>query len=300
MKQIFTFILALAATSSGAFAQTPYKPFNGKVQSVRLNTGVTLQFVEKGNSKGIPVILLHGYTDSWHSFETTLPFLPESLHVFAISQRGHGDSERPKNNYHPKDFAADVAAFIRKKNVGPAVIVGHSMGGVIAQQFALDYPQLTKAVVIVSSDVAFKNNPGLPEFAAEIGKLTDPVSHEFAEGFQKSTEYRPIDPAFHKLVVNETLKLPAYVWKQVVDGFMSVDYTKDLSRISKPTLIVWGDKDAICQRAGQITMSERIKNAKLLVYEDTGHALHWELPERFASDLVNFIHERVEVTSQSR
>ena len=86
-------------------AQTAYKPFNGKVQSIQLTTGVNLEFVEQGTTKGIPVILLHGYTDSWHSFETTLPFLPNNLHVFAISQRGHGDSDRPKNNYHPKDLA---------------------------------------------------------------------------------------------------------------------------------------------------------------------------------------------------
>ncbi len=204
MKQIFVFILNVVVVNA-AFAQAAYKPFNGKVQSIQLSTGVKLQFVEKGNAKGIPVILLHGFTDSWRSFETTLPYLPENLHVFALSQRGHGDSERPKSNYHPKDFAADVAAFIKQKNLGSAVIVVHSLGGVIAQQFAVDYPQFLKALVIVGSDVAFRNNPGLPEFVAEINKLTDPVSFEFAEGFQKSTEYRPIDPSFHQMTVSETL-----------------------------------------------------------------------------------------------
>lgn len=291
MKRLLITILCLAVTGNLLLAQTSYKPFAGKAQSLRLNTGVHLEFVEQGSQKGIPVIMLHGYTDSWHSFEITLPFLPESLHVFAISQRGHGNSERPQGSYHPKDFAADVAAFIRQKNLGQAVIVGHSMGGVIAQQFALDYPQLTKAMVIVSSDVAFKNNPGMPEFVQEINKLTDPVAHEFAEGFQKSTEFRPVDTVFHKIAVAETLKVPAHVWKSVAKGIMNVDYTNELAKIRKPVLILWGDKDGICTLQGQKLMAEKIPHAKLLIYEGTGHALHWEQPDKFAKDLVSFVYD---------
>jgi alpha-beta hydrolase superfamily lysophospholipase len=56
---------------------------------------------------GVPVILLHGITDSWRSFEPVLPHLPASIRAFALSQRGHGDSERPAAGYHPRDFAAD-------------------------------------------------------------------------------------------------------------------------------------------------------------------------------------------------
>jgi non-heme chloroperoxidase len=299
MTRIFNFIVCLAIAGS-THAQTAYKPYSGKVQSIQLNTGVNLQFVEQGNAKGIPVIMLHGYTDSWHSFETTLPFLPDNLHVFAISQRGHGDSERPKSKYHPKDMAADVAAFIRQKNLGPTVIVGHSLGGVIAQQFVLDHPQLTKAVVIAGSDVAFGDNPGLPEFIAEINKLSDPVSVEFADGFQKSTEFRPVDPAFHSVAVAETLKVPAHVWKSIAEGFMSVNYANDLSKINRSTLIVWGDKDAICPLADQQKMAAGIKNSKLLIYEETGHAVHWELPQRFAKDLTDFIRDKVAVQPQAK
>ena len=288
MKRIFIIMLSVISANV-ALAQTTYKPFAGEVQSIQLSTGVKLQFVEQGNAKGIPVIMLHGYTDSWHSYETTLPFLPSSMHVFAISQRGHGDSDRPMQNYHPKHFAADVADFIHQKNLGQAVIVGHSLGGVIAQQLVIDYPQLVKALVIVSSDPAFRNNPGLPEFVAEINKLSDPVSHEFADAFQKSTEYLPVDPAFHKMVVAESLKIPAVVWKQIAEGFMSVDYSEELKKVNKPSLIVWGDKDGVTLLAGQKTLSTNIRNAKLLVYTDTGHALHWEQPERFAKDLAEFV-----------
>jgi pimeloyl-ACP methyl ester carboxylesterase len=107
---------------------------------IALKTGVELEYVERGKPDGTPVIFLHGITDSWHSFETVLPNSPENIHAFALSQRGHGDSERPAGDYSPGHFAADVAAFIQQKELGKAIIVGHSMGGVIAQQFVIHYP----------------------------------------------------------------------------------------------------------------------------------------------------------------
>jgi pimeloyl-ACP methyl ester carboxylesterase len=60
-----------------------------------LRGGLRLEYVEQGDRNGLPVVLLHGYTDSWHSYERVPPYLPRNLRVFAISQRGHGDSDRP-------------------------------------------------------------------------------------------------------------------------------------------------------------------------------------------------------------
>jgi pimeloyl-ACP methyl ester carboxylesterase len=98
-----------------------------------------------------------------------------------------------------------------------------------------------------------------------------------------------VDSAWFKLFVGESMKLPARVWKAIANGFMSVDYTKELSNINKPALILWGDRDIICPENGQKTLANGIKNARLIVYEGTGHALHWEEPERFARDIALFV-----------
>ncbi|MFI5132640.1 MAG: alpha/beta fold hydrolase, partial [Chitinophagales bacterium] len=158
-----------------------------------------------------------------------------------------------------------------------------------AQQFAMDYPELTRAIVIVSSDAAFKDNPGLSEFSEEVVQLSDPVDHAFAESFQKGTIVRPVDSNYLNLYVNETMKVPARVWKAVMNGFMSIDYSRELYKIKRPVLIFWGDRDAICTKADQDILAKEISNAKLIVYEGTGHALHWEEPQRFADDLADFI-----------
>jgi pimeloyl-ACP methyl ester carboxylesterase len=76
------------------------------VITVELPNKVKLQYVEQGNSSGLPLILLHGYMDSWRSFERVLPHLPKSIHAFALTQRGHGDAS-PCNGYRPHDFERD-------------------------------------------------------------------------------------------------------------------------------------------------------------------------------------------------
>ncbi|MGZ5248386.1 MAG: alpha/beta fold hydrolase, partial [Flavitalea sp.] len=259
------------------------------LKTTTLPSGVRLQFAEQGDADGKPVIFLHGLSDSWHSFEKVLPLLPLNIHAFAITQRGHGDSDRPLTGYTPKDFASDIAAFTRLMNLESAVIVGHSMGGMIAQQFALDYPGLTKAVVINSSAASLKDNPGLPEFYEQVLELNDPMDKAFMDEFQKSTLAKPIDSAYYNLLVAEGLKVPVRVFKAALTGLMNADYTKELKNIKVPVLIMWGTKDGIFSRTNIQLLVQEIRDARLLVYEGTGHALHWEEPVRFVNDLVGFV-----------
>ncbi len=162
-----------------------------------------------------PVIFVHGYTDSWRSFEKVMQLLPQEVYAISITLRGHGNSSKPATGYDPKTFAADIAAFITAKKLGPCILAGHSMGGLVVQQFAIDFPQLTRSIVIISSDASFADNPGVPEFMSEVMKLKDPVDYAFAEGFQKSTLAQPVDSIFIDQCIAESMKLPARVWHRL-------------------------------------------------------------------------------------
>lgn len=258
-------------------------------RSIVLPNNIQLEYVEQGNHDGIPVIFLHGLSDSWHSFESVLAHLPASVHAFAISQRGHGDSKAPLSGYTPKDFAGDVAAFMKQKNIRSAFIAGHSMGGVNAQRFVLDYPHMVKGVILIDTDPSFKDNPGMPEFFQQSLQLEGEIDREFMDDFQRSTLSNPIDSAYYELLVDEGMKVPLHVFKQALTGLMEVDYTNDLKRITVPTLIMWGEKDSMTPRHAQDAFIKQINNARMIVYEDTGHALHWQEPKRFAKDLVAFL-----------
>ena len=258
------------------------------VKTVVLPNNIQLEYVEQGNAKGMPVILLHGFTDSWYSFSRVLPYLPPDLHVFAVSMRGHGNSTRPVTGYQPRDFASDVAAFMKAMRVGPAIIAGHSFGSLVAQQFAIDYPRQTRGLVLVGSFANVSANPALKDLKAVMEQLTDPIDPKFIEEFQKSTLSQAVPDTFINTVVQESLKVPAFVWKSAMEGFLPVNNTVALRKFNKPTLILWGAKDGLCPRADQDELNKAIKGSQLFEYENAGHGLHWEEPEKFAFDLLAF------------
>jgi len=263
-------------------------------KSITLPTHVTLPYVEQGDSAGVPVLLLHGVTDSWRSFERVLPHLPSSLHVFALSQRGHGDAERPLTGYSFHDFAADAAAFIDTLQLGPVVLVGHSMGSGVAQRFALNYPDRLRGLVLEGSFATLHANPAVREFwDSAVSRLVDPIDPHFVREFQQSTLAQPVPPAFFETIVQESLKVPARVWKAAFSTFLQEDWSGELGKITAPTLIVWGDQDAFCPRSDQDMLVAAIPGSRLLVYSDAGHDPHWEEPERFAADLTAFLEDIV-------
>lgn len=260
------------------------------IESIELPTGVNLQYVEQGGPSGVPVILLHGLSDSWRSYQYVLPHLPESIYAVAPSMRGHGDSERPDEGYEYSDFATDAAALMDALQIESAIIVGHSLGSSVAKRFAIDYPDRTRGVVLVASLNNWPGNPtvqGLWEGA--IKPMEDPVDPGFVREFQESTVAQPIDESYMDIIVQESLKVPAHVWKATVRESVEHDQSGELGKIQAPTLIIWGDQEELASREDQDAQVEAIPNAELEIYEGAGHAIHWEEPERFASDLVSFV-----------
>jgi pimeloyl-ACP methyl ester carboxylesterase len=258
------------------------------IRSVELPNEVRLSYIEQGDPSGIPVLLLHGITDSCRSFEGLLAHLPPSLHAFALSHRGHGDSSRPAAGYRPQDFAADLAAFVDTLELGPAIIAGHSMSSIIAQRFAIDHSESILGLVLMGSFARFHSDPALLEFREAVAGLTDPIDPAFAREFQLSTLARPVPPGFLDMVVQESLKVPARVWQDALEGLIQADLTGERRRIQAPTLIAWGDQDAFCPRDHQDELLAGIARSELQVYPGAGHAFHWEEPPRFAADLATF------------
>lgn len=258
------------------------------LNQARLPGGLTLPYVEQGDPNGIPVIFLHGITDSWRSFEPVLPHLPSQVHAFALTQRGHGDAGRPEEGYTPQDFAADVVAFMDTLGIEKAVIAGHSMGSYVAQCFAFDYPERTLGIVLAGSFVKFEGNQVLEEFTEVVMGLEDPIEDTFVREFQEATLNQPVAGGWVDIVTAESFKVPARVWKGAFVGLAESDFSSRLAEITAPTLIVAAGEDAFMPRADQDELASRIPNSRLLVYQGAGHAMHWEEPARFAEDIAQF------------
>lgn len=288
MRAVQVAALVLATGCGAAEALPPTG--DPVVRSIDLPTGVTLEYAEQGRPDGIPVVLLHGYTDSRHSWNLVLPRLPPRYRVFAITQRGHGESSKPADGYRVADFAGDVAAFLEAKRIDRAIIVGHSMGSMVAQQFTIENPEQVQALVLTGAFYTRPNHPVLVDFWNQaVSKLPDQVDPQFVLDFQTSTVTKPLDPAFFATILGETGRVPGFVWRNAFREFLRTDLTAGVGSITAPTLIIWGDQDAFSVRDDQDSLVSRIRGAKLLTYEGIGHAANWEVPERFARDLIGFL-----------
>jgi pimeloyl-ACP methyl ester carboxylesterase len=252
-----------------------------------LDTGVRLHYAEQGDAGGRPIVCLHGFTDSWFSFSRVLPLFPADWHSYAISQRGHGDSERPEAGYTMPELAADVVAFMDVMGLPQATIVGHSMGSLVAIELARALPSRVARLVLVGSATTMRSEDVLA-LKQEVDALTDPVPEAFARAFQESTIHHPVPLEFLAGVVAESLKVPARVWRAALDGQLAADYTEDVRQIRTPTLVLRGSADTLFPQASRDALVSGLPNRVFKSYSDTGHAPHWERPEAFVRDVQEF------------
>lgn len=259
-------------------------------RSVKLPGGLALEVVEHGTPGGVAVLCLHGITDSWRSFEPVLPWLPTEWHTIALSQRGHGGSDRPPANYGTRDFAADAAALIETLGLPPVVVVGHSMGAVNALRLAIDRPDLVRGVVAAGAFASFSDKRELVAFVHDaIFTLDDVVPRALAEAFQRDTIAGPVADGLLETMVDECLRTPAAVWRAAFAELLKDDFSAELGRVRRPVLLPWGDADAFAPEADQQRLVRELPLARRSVYRGAGHALHWEQPQRFALDVAQFV-----------
>ena len=220
-------------------------------------------------------------------------FVLEKLHAAghearALPFRGVGERAAELAPHLDNDvFVADTVEYLESEDLREVVLVGHSFGSLIAQHVAVRAPERVHRLVLVGS-AADPRNAVLGELRAALREMDD-VPADFVRDFQHSTVHRPVPPAFMRRVVAISAAVPRHVWLGVADGFFAADACAPLARIATPTLLLWGDRDGVFDRAQQERLLAGIAGASLRVYAGTGHAPHWEEPERFAREVVEFV-----------
>jgi pimeloyl-ACP methyl ester carboxylesterase len=254
---------------------------------VALLNGTTLSCAEHGDPSGQPVLLLHGYSDSWRSYRLMMPELPRTVRTIAVTLRGHGDSSKPPGSYGVGVFANDVVEVMDTLAIARAVVVGHSMGSLVARRIAVEHGERVSALMLIGGFAAVKGNAAAEALWRDaIVAMQDPVDPAFVHDFQQSTLARPVPAAFFADVVAQSLKMPARVWQSTFRALLDEDRSDELGHVGAPTTIVWGDQDAFSGRAEQARMAREIPQARLVVYGGTGHSPQWEEPARVAGDLL--------------
>lgn len=260
------------------------------VSTVTLADGLTLCYAEKGDQSGPALVLLPGPTDSWRSYEPVLEAIPRWVRTIAVSQRGHGDSDKPRAGYRVQDFAGDVVPLLDALDVERAVLAAHSGSCLVVRRVAIDRPERVAGLVLEASPTTLRGHPGLAAFVTSVvSSLHDPIDPAFARSFVVDTSSEEIGPEVVDRLAAELLKVPARVWQESFAALLNYDDVGELGRITAPTMLIWGDGDGLVGRQMQDQLTELIAGAELLVYSGIGHTPRWEDGPRFAADIAAFI-----------
>lgn len=263
-----------------------------KEHSIRLANGATLHCVEQGARDGTPVLLVHGYPDSWRSYAAVMERLPARLRVIAPSLRGYGRSDKTVGVYHPRDLAADLDELMGALGIPAAHVVGHSLGTYVAEYLALDHPERVLGLVLIGTFRTLVGREDIAGLVQLLERMGDTVDETFIREFQQSTLAQPVPEAFFATIMAESLKVPAHVLRGAMRAMSQIDHFDQLGRIRAPSCAFWGDKDGMSTLGDQHAVAAAL-GGELRIYAGAGHSLQWEEPQRFAQDLVEVI-DRVE------
>ncbi len=266
-----------------------------EVRSLRLGTEVSLACLVEdrqrddpgaGNLADTPLLLVHAWTESRGSFDRLRPLL-RGRSVVVPDLRGHGDSDKTASGYSLAEVADDLAALLDALAIPKAVIIGSSSGGYAGQQLAISHPEKVAALVLIGSPLSLSGGPG---FADEVDQLTEPVAENWVrESLSWFPLFQPVPKDYLEDRVSDGCKLPAQVWKSSLAGLGNAVPPTEAGEILAPTLILWGGRDDLLSRQDEETLAQRLPQSRLVVYEEAGHMLLWEFPERIASDVNGFL-----------
>lgn len=252
--------------------------------SVTVNN-VKINYIEQGAGDEA-VVFVHGYTGALGNWTGVLERLPNEYHAYALDLRGHGQSDRP-DSYQFADMVEDIYAFSRELGIGQFTYVGHSLGGKIGYQFALDHPEVLKAMVLAAPAPAHDFIPA-DQRAGFIDMVTSAFgSPEGIRLFFGQTSNPPSEELLNELtndamMVDPTAKEECAVW------WTSTNLEPQLGNIRVPTVIVAGAKDDL-PVDWQRRYANAIDGCRFEVFEDSGHFIPMENPQKFVDLLTSFI-----------
>ncbi len=235
---------------------------------------------------GDPLLCITGFTISSAVYEPVLPLWSTQLECITYDNRGSGRSGAPLPTTSMPELAADAARLLDALEVPSAHVFGVSMGGMIAQELALRFPEKVRGLILAGT------TPGGPRAVRPALRELAAVGVDAAASFR--TPGRPwlgpllFSDAFRASEPERVRELLAFFaahgptpWGANAHWWATVyhDTLSRLGQIQAPTLVMHGEQDAFAPLGNARLMAERIPDAELAVVPDTGHAFMLEAPE---------------------
>ena len=277
---------APAVAEASAIEQSSW---NEQKKTVRLPNGVRLAYVELGDPKGEPLLLLHGYTDSSRSWSLTAPHLA-GYRLIIPDQRGHGAADAPACCYSTSVFADDARQLLDALGIESAHVAGHSLGSMIAMTMAADHPRRVRSITLIGSTALAPVQRGawLYDQAMALTAPLDPNS-AFMREWHPANQPTPVDPAFAEAVRKEFMIIPLHVWRGVLRELDSVPAGRHAHEVKVPVLVLSGEKDPLFPAEHHASLLTAFPHAEAHVLPGLGHNPNWERPDLVGAAIRTFL-----------
>lgn len=274
-----------------------------------LDTGeVQLNYAE-GPANGPPLVLLHGLGRRWQVFLPVIPSLSLRWHIFAPDLRGHGKSSRVARGYHGPQYSEDISQLLRERVGAPAVLFGHSLGGMLAMWVAAHHPELVRALILGDNMIVIRQlrNPmytalfsGLRDLARAggsteqiakgIGQIVLPVP---SSGSVSIRELPGNDEAYLLSWARCVQLADAETYEMTLDGSSIEGWDGEaiLRGITCPTLLLQGTPElgGLMSDADVALASRLLPHHTHVKFRNLGHALFIQQPEPVLRAVTNFL-----------
>jgi len=257
--------------------------------------GLRLHYLDWGNAGAQTMLLLHGYTSHAHSWDFFASALKGSYHIIALDQRGHGDSDWPKDGYAHGSFVGDVAGVVAALDLRRFILVGLSMGGLNAMGYLAQDTSRVAGVVIVDIGPEIMTLGAGRIRAAQTARPDSFASQE--EGFQYLWSlggFRNEEMLRHR-TYHGLREGPDGRWRWKMDPSLNTwtptvpDLWPALARIPCPTLIVRGAESDILAPEVAERMVRTLPKGTLVTIPDSGHPVPAEQPAAFERAVRQFL-----------
>jgi len=252
---------------------------------------LNIRYLEAGNIVNKHVLFIHGLgssADRWLDIPDALSL--QNLHAVAIDLPGFGLSDKPAINYTIAEFAKSVAGFMQNAGIKQASLVGHSLGGYIAAQLAIDYPELVNKLALV--DTSGMLDGPTPLLQQYLDAAMNPTKQSVRAVFEQmvADKIRIPEILVDGFIYRISQPGAQAAFKSAYDNSVNTQIgAEKLKQINAPTLIIWGMQDSLIPLKYFKIFQEAIAHAEVVIVEDAGHAPFAEKPAIVSELLRRFL-----------
>jgi len=257
---------------------------------------------EQGDHR--PMVFVHGLSGQWQNWLENIPRFAEARRVLALDLPGFGYSEMPRERISIEVYGRLLVEFLEQLELGHVVLVGNSMGGFVAAEVAIRRPELVDRLMLLASAGVSQMDIAQRPIRAGGKWLTLLIKSNAAQ--QRHVARRP---TLRHLVLAVVARHPSRLkadmafeglikgtgkpgFEDALRACLEYDFRDRLPQIDCPTLVLWGEKDAIIPVKDADKFVELIDGARKIVMEDTGHLPMVERPTTFNEALEGFLHHK--------